>query len=126
MKANYNVDESRVYLIGHSMGAIGTWALGAKYPATWAALAAFAGTGSPALAERMKGIPQFVVHGDNDPTVNVSGSRNMTAALKKAGSDVTYIEVPGGGHSDVVVPNLPQAFEFLSRQTKGAAVSTRQ
>jgi predicted peptidase len=27
MKAAYNVDESRIYLIGHSMGAIGTWAL---------------------------------------------------------------------------------------------------
>ena len=41
----------------------------------------------------MKGIPQFVVHGDADNTVNVSGSRNMVAALKKAGADVTYIEV---------------------------------
>ena len=38
MKAAYNVDESRIYLMGHSMGAIGTWALGAKYPQTWAAL----------------------------------------------------------------------------------------
>ena len=34
MKAAYNVDESRIYLMGHSMGAIGTWALGAKYPQT--------------------------------------------------------------------------------------------
>lgn len=118
MKANYNVDESRIYLIGHSMGAIGTWALAAKYPETWAAVAAFAGTGSPALAENMKAIPQFVVHGDADPTVAVSGSRNMTAALKKAGANVTYVEVPGGGHSDVVVPNLPQAFEFLASNKK--------
>ena len=45
MKAAYNVDESRIYLIGHSMGAIGTWALGAKYPQTWAALVAFSGHG---------------------------------------------------------------------------------
>jgi predicted esterase len=121
MKANYHIDDSRIYLMGHSMGAIGTWALGAKYPQTWAALVAFAGTGSPALAEQMKSIPQFVVHGDNDPTVNVAGSRNMTAALKKAGATVTYIEVPGGGHSDVVVPNLPGAFEFMAAQKKGAA-----
>jgi len=118
MKAAYNVDESRIYLIGHSMGAIGTWALAAKYPETWAALVPFSGTGSPALAERMKGIPQFVVHGDADNTVNVSGSRNMVAALKKAGADVTYVEVPGGSHTDMVVPNLPKAFEFLGRQKK--------
>jgi predicted esterase len=118
MKANYNVDESRIYLIGHSMGAIGTWALAAKYPQTWAAAAVFAGTGAPALAEQMKAIPHFVVHGDNDPTVNVSGSRGMTAALKKAGAEVTYIEVAGGGHSDVVVPNLGAAFEFLVSKRK--------
>jgi predicted peptidase len=126
MKANYNVDESRIYVMGHSMGAIGAWALAAKYPQTWAALAAFAGTGSPTLAEPMKSIPQFVVHGDADPTVNVSGSRNMTAALKKAGGTVTYIEVAGGGHSDVVVPNLPGAFEFMVRQKKAGVATSRQ
>ena len=126
MKSMYNVDESRIYLMGHSMGAIGTWALGAKYPQTWAALVAFAGTGATALAESMKSIPQFIVHGDNDPTVNVSGSRNMSAALKKAGATVTYIEVAGGGHSDVVVPNLPGAFEFMVQQRKPAPATSQK
>jgi predicted esterase len=125
MKAAYNVDDSRIYLIGHSMGAIGTWALGAKYPQTWAALVAFAGVGAPALADGMKAIPQFIVHGDADNTVNVSGSRNMVAALKKLNANVTYIEVPGGSHTDVVVPNLPQAFEFLAAQRKGPQSSQR-
>jgi len=114
MKANYNVDESRIYLIGHSMGAIGTWALAAKYPQIWAATAAFAGTGAPDLAAAMKAIPHFVVHGDADPTVNVSGSRRMVAAMQAAAATVSYVEVPGGGHSDVVVPNLPKAFEFIA------------
>lgn len=123
MKAAYNVDESRVYLIGHSMGAIGTWALASKYPQTWAALVAFAGVGSPALADNMKAIPQFVVHGDADNTVNVSGSRNMVGALKKLDANVTYIEVAGGSHTDVVVPNLPKAFEFLAAQRKQVASS---
>jgi acetyl esterase/lipase len=86
----------------------------------------FSGVGSPALAERMKAIPQFVVHGDDDRTVNVSGSRNMVAALKKAGANVTYIEVPGGSHTDVVVPNLPKAFEFLASQRKTTPAATQQ
>ena len=126
MRATYKVDESRIYLIGHSMGAIGTWALGSKYADLWAALVPFSGVGSPALAEQMKAIPQFVVHGDNDATVNVSGSRNMVAALKKAGATVTYLEIPGGSHTDVVVPNLPKAFEFLAAQRKAPAVVTQQ
>ena len=127
MKSMYNIDESRIYLMGHSMGAIGTWALAAKYPQIWAALVPFSGTGSPTLAEAIKGIPQFVVHGDADNTVNVAGSRNMVAALKKAGADVTYVEVAGGSHTDMVVPNLPQAFEFMSRQQKkGVVTSSKQ
>lgn len=126
VKSTHNVDGSRIYLMGHSMGAIGTWALGAKYPHTWAALVAFSGVGSPALAESMKGIPQFVVHGDADNTVSVSGSRNMVAALRRAGANVTYIEVAGGSHTDMVVPNLPKAFEFMALQRKSAAVNTQQ
>lgn len=126
MKAAYAVDASRIYLIGHSMGAIGTWALGAKYPDIWAALVPFSGVGATATAPRMKAIPQFVVHGDADPTVNVSGSRTMVAALKAAGAPVTYIEVPGGNHTDVVVPNLPGAFTFLAAQKKPTTASTQQ
>jgi predicted esterase len=74
--------------------------------------------GNPAQAEAMKGIPQVVVHGDADPTVNVQGSRVMVAALKELGARVTYVEVAGGTHTDVVVPNLPKVFEFLAAQRK--------
>jgi predicted esterase len=118
MKAHYHVDDSRIYIMGHSMGAIGAWQLASTHAPTWAAVVAFAGTGAPALAAPMAAVPQFVVHGDDDPTVNVAGSRNMVAALKKAGADVVYVEVAGGGHSDVVVPNLPRAFEFMAGHRK--------
>ena len=123
MRANYKVDDSRIYLLGHSMGAIGAWYLGQKYPDIWAAIALISGSGSVETVTRMKDIPQFVVHGDNDPTVNVNGSRRMVDAMKKAGMNVTYTEVPGGNHTDVVVPNLPKAFEFMVKQHKAAAGS---
>jgi predicted peptidase len=125
MKAAYNVDESRIYLMGHSMGAIGTWALGSKYPEIWAALVAFSGVGAPSLADNMKSIPHFIVHGDADNTVNVSGSRNMASALNKLKADVTYLEVQGGSHTNVVVPNLPLAFEFMNSHRK-AALGSKQ
>lgn len=116
MRTSYNVDTTRVYLLGHSMGAVGAWHLAAKYPERWAGVAAFAGTGNPASVERMKAIPQFVVHGDADATVNVFGSRSMVAAMNRLGMKVTYIEVPAGTHNEVVVPNLAKAFEFLAAQ----------
>jgi predicted esterase len=88
-------------------------------------MVAFSGVGAPSLAENMKAIPHFIVHGDADNTVNVSGSRNMVAALKKLNANVTYLEVRGGSHTDVVVPNLPLAFDFMDGQKK-AAPTTKQ
>ena len=32
----------------------------------------------------------------------------------RLGAEVTYIEVAGGDHVNVVVPNLPKVFEFLA------------
>ena len=89
--------------MGHSMGALGTWRIAAKYPNLWAAI----GTTSEAAnltQQQMHRIPQIVVHGDADLTVPVSGSRTMVEALKKLSGDVLYIEVPGGSHADVVAP----------------------
>jgi predicted peptidase len=118
MRAMYTVDESRIYLLGHSMGAIGTWFLGAKHADIWAALVAFAGVGSTQTVAQMTHVPQFVVHGDADHTVPVQGSRRMVAEMKRLGMNVTYIEVPGGSHTDVVVPYLPAAFDFLAQHKK--------
>jgi len=119
VKKLYKIDESRIYLMGHSMGAIGTWKIAPKFPEIWAAAAPFSGQGVPSTAEKMKGIPQFVVHGDADPTVGVGGSRSMVAALKAAGAEVVYIEVPGGNHSDVVQPNFVGMFDFFDAHKKG-------
>ncbi len=127
VRRDYAIDEARIYLMGHSMGAIGTWAIAAKHPAIWAALAPFSGLGNPASIESFRHIPQIVIHGDADPTVNVSGSRTMVTAMKALGVDHVYIEVPGGNHVDVVVPNLARVFDFFDGKRKpGGQTQQRQ
>jgi poly(3-hydroxybutyrate) depolymerase len=126
VKQQYKIDDSRVYLAGHSMGAIGTWKLAPKTPDIWAAIATFAGSGAPATLQRIKQIPEFVVHGDNDATVNVQGSRAMVARAKELGIEVTYIEVPGGTHSGVVAPNLAGMFDFFDAHRKGHPTTSQQ
>lgn len=121
MREAYNVDPERVYLMGHSMGAIGTWRLAAKYPTTWAALGPIAGMGDPRTAETIGHIPQIVVHGDADRTVAVTGSRRMVTALERVGATVNYIEVPGGGHSDIAPANMAAIFEFFDTHRRRAA-----
>lgn len=118
VRKQYNIDPKRIYLMGHSLGAIGTWKVAAKYPDIWAALGLFSGQGSIATAEQLKRIPEFVVHGDADPTVNVRGSRTMVAALRAVNAELVYIEVPGGNHSSVVVPNLGGMIEFFNAHKK--------
>ncbi len=125
IRRDYKIDDSRIYLMGHSMGAIGTWFLGAKYPDLWAALGTVAGTGNPQSVVKMKHIPQFVVHGDADPTVPVGGSRGMVAEMKKLGVEHVYIEVPGGNHTDIAVPNFGAMFEFFATKRKVAAPTQR-
>ena len=118
VRQQYKVDENRIYLMGHSMGGIGTWKVAAKYPDVWAAIGPISGSGVPATIERFRSIPEVVVHGDNDATVNVSGSRNMVEKMKELGVDVKYIEVPGGSHGSVVGPNIGAILDFFDAHKK--------
>jgi predicted peptidase len=125
VKRTYRVDEQRVYLMGHSMGGIGTWKIAAKYPDVWAAIAPLSGSGIPDTLGRIRSVPEIIVHGDADPTVNVAGSRNMVAKLKELGAEFSYIEVPGGLHSDVVAPNLAAVIEFFDKHTRKGGATTQ-
>src|SRR5262249_35756597 len=120
VKQQYSIDERRIYLMGHSMGAIGTWKIAAKYPDIWAALGPISGWGAPATVVQMRHIPQIVVHGDADPTAHVQASRTMVAEMHRLGVDVAYIEVPGGKHGDVAAPHFPAIFDFFDAHQKTA------
>ena len=39
VRQQYKIDENRIYLMGHSMGGIGTWKIAPKFPDIWAAIA---------------------------------------------------------------------------------------
>ncbi|HXU35459.1 MAG TPA: prolyl oligopeptidase family serine peptidase, partial [Blastocatellia bacterium] len=117
----YNVDADRIYLTGHSMGGYGTWSVAMNHPEVFAALAPISGgANNPASMSKIAHIPQLIVHGDTDPTVPVDRSRVMVAEGKKLGAEIKYIEVPGGDHLNVVIPNFPAVFEwFDSHKRKG-------
>ena len=125
VRQQYKIDENRIYLMGHSMGGIGTWKIAPKFPDIWAAIGPIAGNGAPDTLEKIRHIPQIIVHGDADPTVPVSGSRNMVAKLKELGAEHKYIEVPGGLHSDVVAPNLAAIVEFFNTHKKSVKATSQ-
>jgi predicted peptidase len=108
------------------MGAVGTWRLAAKYPGLWAALGPIAGTGDPLTVVKMGPTPQIVVHGDADPTVLVVGSRRMVAEMQRLGVTHRYIEVPGGNHIDIVVPNLTAIVDFFDAHRRTSSPKSDQ
>jgi poly(3-hydroxybutyrate) depolymerase len=126
VRQQYKIDEQRIYLMGHSMGGIGTWKIAPKYPEIWAAIAPISGSGAPAVLERIRTVPEIIVHGDADPTVNVAGSRNMVTKLKELGTEYKYIEVPGGLHGDVVAPNVAAIVDFFDAHRKAPRATSQQ
>lgn len=114
----YKIDANRIYLAGHSMGAYGTWSIAIDHPEIFAALAPISGGGDVAGVVKTAKIPQYVTHGDHDPTVPVENSRVMVEALKKAGAEVKYVEVPGGSHTSVAVPAFAPMFDWFDSHQK--------
>jgi predicted peptidase len=93
------IDPDRVYVTGLSMGGYGTWDLVARRPDLFAAAAPVCGGADEATAATIKHVPVWVFHGAKDTAVKPARSRNMVAALEKAGGKPKYTEYPDVGHN---------------------------
>lgn len=94
----YPVDPNRIYITGLSMGGFGTWDLITRYPDKFASAIPMSGAGDPSKTGLIKHMPIWVFHGALDKTVPADGSRKMVKALREAGGNVIYTEVPNKGH----------------------------
>ena len=113
------VDRTRIYIIGLSMGAMGTYDLVARFPEIFAAAVPICGFVDPQRLEDIEGVNFRIYHGDADPVVPVEGSRNAYRALKKAGAEVELYEFPGCGHiSWNEAFSQPDFMEWLFGQKK--------
>ena len=91
-----------------------------NHPDLFAALGPISGGGSPDGMAKIRSIPEYVTHGDDDRTVPVAQSRGMVEAGRKAGADIVYVEVPGGSHTSVAAPALAPMLDFFAKQRKPA------
>ena len=95
---DFSIDHERIYAIGLSMGGYGTFDLVTRYPKLFAAVVPICGGGDVEMAERLKDMPLWVFHGDDDAVVPVARSRNMVQAIEEAGGAPRYTEYNGVGH----------------------------
>ena len=113
------VDKQRIYIMGLSMGAMGTYDMTIRYPEIFAAAIPICGTVNPTRLSAAKDVKFRIFHGDADSVVPVSGSRQAYKALKAAGADVKYTEFPGVTHGSWNPAfTLPDFMSWLFSQKK--------
>lgn len=100
LQQRHPIDPARLCLTGISMGGRGAWEYAYGFADTLAALVPLCGPSIPNLAPRLKNLPVWAFHGDQDDVVPIARTDEMIAALKAAGNnDARCTRLAGVGHS---------------------------
>jgi len=121
IRGEYNVDENRTYLMGHSMGGAGTFHLGVKYASNWAAIAAIAPAAfalEPDMLSEIPEMPVIIVQGDADTLVPVENTRRWADKLEELEMMHEYHEIAGGDHGNVISIGMPDILAFFDRHSR--------
>ncbi len=98
--AEEGVDEDRLYLMGLSMGGMGTFETLVRLPNRFAAAAPICGGGNTNLAKLYaQNTALWIFHGAEDVVVSPELSRVMYERLQSLGTTVQYTEYPGVNHN---------------------------
>ena len=115
----YNVDPDRTYLMGHSMGGMGTYVLGQKYAEKWAAIAVMSGTLADATytLERLRNVAVMLSAGEQEAAV-VEAARAQIETMNGLGITTSLFVAPGATHGSMIAPTLPEVLEFFADKTR--------
>jgi predicted peptidase len=98
-KKAFNLDTSRLYIHGTSMGAIGIYGVLQKKPGLFAAAYLECGAGNPQIAPLLVKTPLWIFHGSNDYVVPAYPDRDMYDLVRESGgTQIRYTEYQGVGH----------------------------
>ena len=98
LSKQYKIDADRVYVLGHSMGGMGTFTAVYQHPDRFAAAIPSAGFFPPWLdAKRIQDVPLWIFHGKPDKVVDYSGSRHVFDRLKQVKRQRQVHNVAGRG-----------------------------
>jgi predicted peptidase len=107
------IDNTKIYVVGLSMGGFATWYLITRHPEKFAAAVPICG-GDWSQVDKFKYTAIWAFHGARDKVVYPDQSRRMIEALKKVGAKPKYTEYKKAEH-DSWTPafNEPDLFPWL-------------
>lgn len=99
-KEHYQVDASRIYVLGMSLGGYGTLDYAGTYPHKVAAAMALCGGCTLRDKLGLGDLPLWIIHGTADKAVNISESKKVVDALQRARHDerLRFDWLPGASH----------------------------
>ena len=97
--ASGKVDDRRVYIMGLSMGGIGTLDFLCRWPNKYAAANVICGGHNPELVSTYQHVPIWFFHGAKDDVVPPSYSRQVYEAHKKLNPKSKYTLYPQANHN---------------------------
>lgn len=119
VREEFNIDDDRIYLMGHSQGGGGARHIAEKYASIWAGVALIA----PALFDaeltaesKILDIPVLLAVGDQDSLM--ASAKAFSEQLKSLGATTRYEEYPGIDHGTVIMTSMPEVFEFFGQHSK--------
>ena len=121
MRKEFNVDDRRIYLMGHSLGGGGALHMGEKYADRWAAVAplAPAAFGFQWNAEsKLKNVPLLIMQGEADTTVRPASSQVLADQLKALNFQCEIKIMPGLDHGTIIAGAMPDVFKFFGKHTR--------
>ncbi len=119
VRAELDVDDRRIYLMGHSQGGSGARQLAEKYSDIWAAVALLAPAPfgvEPNADSKILNVPVLITVGDKDSLL--PSAKMFSEQLKALHAKVEYREFAGLDHGTIILGSQPEVFAFFAKHVK--------
>jgi len=119
IRKEFNIDDHRIYLMGHSQGGAGALHIADKYSSIWAGVAGLA-PGAPGFQldanAKFKDVPILIMVGEKDGLI--ASVQRLDERMKSLNIAHEYIEVPGKDHGGIIMGGMTNVFQFFGQHTK--------
>ena len=119
IRKEFNIDDHRIYLMGHSQGGAGALHIADKYSSIWAAVAGLA-PGAPGFQldanAKFKDVAVLIMVGEKDGLIG--SVQRLDERMKSLNIPHEYVEVPGKDHGGIIMGGMTNVFQFFGQHAK--------